>query len=153
MPFAPASGRKVPRGPAPSNLVPFQKWGRIALMFACLAAADIAGCSKSSGSSPAVTVEHEISPQPARVGPVTLTLKLTDAATRRITGARIRLEADMSHPGMSPVFGEAKEVEPGRYQGRIDFTMAGDWVMLLHITLADGQKLERQLDVKGVRAN
>jgi hypothetical protein len=31
--------------------------------------------------------------------------------------------------------------------------MAGDWVMLVHVTLRGGQTVERQLDVKGVRAN
>ncbi len=59
----------------------------------------------------------------------------------------------MSHAGMSPVFTHAKETEPGRYQAILDLTMAGDWIILTHITLAGGQKLERQLDVKGVRAN
>jgi len=28
--------------------------------------------------------------------------------------------------------------------------MAGDWIVLLQITLPNGQKLERQFDVKGV---
>jgi hypothetical protein len=31
--------------------------------------------------------------------------------------------------------------------------MAGDWVVLLHIALPGGKKLERQIDVKGVRPN
>jgi hypothetical protein len=31
--------------------------------------------------------------------------------------------------------------------------MAGDWVILLHIVLPDGQKLEQQFDVSGVRPN
>jgi hypothetical protein len=153
MPFAPASGRKARRWPALSRRVLLQRWGRVLLLFGCFAARDITGCSKSSGSSPAVAMECEISPQPARVGPTTVTLRLGDGADRQITRARVVLEADMSHPGMSPVFGETKEVDPGRYQGRIDFTMAGDWVILLHITLADGQNLERQVDVKGVQAN
>jgi len=59
----------------------------------------------------------------------------------------------MSHPGMAPVFGEAREIEPGRYQAHLTFPMAGDWVILLHIVLPDGQKLERQIDLKGVRPN
>jgi hypothetical protein len=28
--------------------------------------------------------------------------------------------------------------------------MGGDWVVLLHITLADGRRIERQWNVKGV---
>ena len=31
--------------------------------------------------------------------------------------------------------------------------MGGDWVVLLHIRLADGRKIERQMDVKGVESN
>jgi YtkA-like len=153
MPFAPASGRKARRKPAPSRRVLLQQWGRVVLIFGCFATRDISGCSKSSSSSRAVAMQCEISPQPARVGPTTVTLRLADGAARQITRARVVLEADMTHPGMSPVFGETKEVDPGRYQGRIDFTMAGDWVILLHITLADGQNLKRQVDVKGVQAN
>lgn len=59
----------------------------------------------------------------------------------------------MSHAGMSPIFGEAREIEPGRYQANLTFEMAGDWVILLHVVRPGGEKLERQLDVKGVRPN
>ncbi len=59
----------------------------------------------------------------------------------------------MSHAGMSPVFGRAKEGKPGGYNGRLELSMAGDWIILLHVTLADGRKLERQIEVKGVRTN
>ena len=74
-------------------------------------------------------------------------LRLTSIDTK------IAIEADMSHAGMSPVFAHLKESEPGRYQTGLEFPMAGDWVVLLHITLPDGKKLERQIDVKGVRPN
>ena len=68
-------------------------------------------------------------------------------------GAHIAMEADMTHAGMAPVFGEAKETGPGRYQAPLTFEMAGDWVILLHVTLSDGEKLERQFDVRGVQPN
>jgi hypothetical protein len=98
-------------------------------------------------------MEHALSPQPVRVGPVTVTLRLADGATKPIAGARIALEADMSHAGMSPVFGEAKEVAPGQYQSQLRLGMAGDWVILLRATLPDGKKVERQFDVRDVRPN
>jgi hypothetical protein len=78
---------------------------------------------------------------------------LADSAAKPITGAHIAIEADMSHAGMSPGFAEANETDPGRYQARLEFPMAGDWVILLHVTLRDGKKLERQFDVRGVRPN
>ena len=113
----------------------------------------VAACNQSTEPSIALTVEHEISPQPVRVGPATLQLRLVDANRQPVIGASITLEGNMSHAGMSPVFALAKEIEPGRYQAILDLAMAGDWIILAHITLTGGQKLERQLDVKGVRAN
>lgn len=57
----------------------------------------------------------------------------------------------MTHAGMSPVFAEAHEAEPGRYMARLGFPMAGDWIILVHVTLPGGKKLERQIDVRGVK--
>jgi hypothetical protein len=119
--------------------------------FACVATLLITACSRPAESRPIVEIEHVISPQPARVGPVTVTLKLVDSVGTTVTGAHIAVEADMSHPGMSPLFAEAKETEPGRYETHLEFPMAGDWVILLHVTLPGGQKLERKIDVRGVR--
>lgn len=98
-------------------------------------------------------VEHAISPEPPTVGRATVTIKLADTAARPVSGASITLEADMSHPGMAPVFEEASETGPGQYQAHLNFAMAGDWVVLLHLRLPGGQKLERQFNVSGVRTN
>ena len=59
----------------------------------------------------------------------------------------------MFHAGMGPVFGEAREIGSGRYQGDLQLTMGGDWVVLVHIVLQDGQKLEHQINVNGVLPN
>jgi YtkA-like len=120
---------------------------------ACAATLLTSGCTRPADSPPVVEIEHAISPQPVRIGPATVTLKLADGAGKTISGAHISIEADMSHPGMSPLFADAKETEPGRYQSHLDFQMAGDWVILLHVTLPGGKKVERQIDVRGVRPN
>jgi hypothetical protein len=125
---------------------------RILLGITCAATLLIAGCSKSV-EPPFVAIEQDVSPTPAQVGPATVTLKLADAAAQPITGARIAVEGEMSHAGMSPRFAEAKELGQGRYQAQIRFEMAGDWIILLHVTLPGGKKLERQIDVRGVRPN
>jgi hypothetical protein len=95
-------------------------------------------------------LDHTITPEPAKVGPVTVRLGLKDSASHPLTGAHLMLEADMVHPGMAPVFTQAKETMAGNYQGTLDITMPGDWVVLVHGTLADGKKLERQIDMNGV---
>jgi hypothetical protein len=98
-----------------------------------------------------IRVGHEITPQPVRVGTVTVNFSLADAAEKPLTGAVVTVEADMSHAGMSPVFADAKEIGAGRYQSHVTLGMAGDWVILLHGTMAGGGKLEQQFDVNDVR--
>ena len=56
----------------------------------------------------------------------------------------------MSHAGMVPVFADARETEPGHYQSRMELSMAGDWFILVHVTLKDGRQLVQQFDIKGV---
>ena len=58
----------------------------------------------------------------------------------------------MSHAGMVPVFAEARETESGRYQSSMELSMAGDWFILVHVTLTDGRKFDRQFEIKGVSA-
>jgi hypothetical protein len=111
------------------------------------------GCRKPVEPQSAIAIDYGISPQPIRVGPVAVTVKLRDAAGQLMPGARVNLEADMSHPGMAPVFGEVREVAPGQYRGSLEFAMPGDWVVLIHVTLPDGRRLERQVSVAGVTAN
>jgi hypothetical protein len=124
------------------------RWG-----FFCMATLFTIGCSRDVQSKSAIAIEHRVLPEPARVGTAIVSLKLTDDAAKPVTGARIALEADMTHAGMSPAFGEAKEIEPGHYESPLIFQMAGDWVILLHVTLPDGKKLERQFDVQHVQPN
>lgn len=58
----------------------------------------------------------------------------------------------MSHPGMAPVFADAREIEPGRYRAVMELSMAGDWYVVAHVNLPDGRKLEQQFEIKGVTA-
>jgi succinate-acetate transporter protein len=83
----------------------------------------------------------------------TVAIQLADSAAKPVSHAHIMVEGDMSHPGMAPIFAEAEETAAGNYQAHIDFNMGGDWVLLLHIKLANGQKIERQVDVRGVQSN
>jgi hypothetical protein len=129
---------------------PLSRVWAVLLAFAVLLTA---GCSRQEDQQQPITIDHEISPSPAHAGPAVITLRLTDGAGKPVTGAHIAVESDMTHAGMAPAFGEAKEIEAGRYQTNLTFQMAGDWVILLHITLANGQKLERQFDVPGVQPN
>lgn len=107
-------------------------------------------CQKTA-KPPDITLQYEIAPQPPRVGTATIDLKLTDKNGAAVGGARVDLEGNMSHAGMAPISSEAKEIETGKYRGTLQLAMAGDWIVLVHITLPDGQKLQRQIELSGVR--
>ena len=107
-------------------------------------------CQKTA-KPPDITVQYEIAPQPPRAGTTTIDLKLTDKNGAAVGGARVDLEGNMSHAGMAPLSSEAKEIETGKYRGTLQLTMAGDWIVLVHITLPDGHKLQRQIEINGVK--
>jgi hypothetical protein len=110
------------------------------------------GCARQAAPPLPIALTHTITPWPLRVGQAEVILHLKDSALKPVAGAHIALEQLMSHPGMAPVFGEAREIAPGSYAGRLDLNMAGDWLLLAHITLANGENLERQIELRGVEA-
>lgn len=132
----------------------FPARGRLCLAAVACAGALLGVACRLTEPTPDFLVQHDVSPNPPRVGPITVSLKLTDFLTSKpVSGARVRLEGNMTHAGMRPVFAEAQEAEPGRYRATLELTMGGDWVVLVHAALPDGRKVERQFDVKGVRAD
>src|SRR5215510_665990 len=79
----------------------------------CVCLLIVQGCRRPTQSTADLTLAHEVSPQPPRVGPATITLKA-------VAGAQITLEGNMSHAGMVPVLAEAREVEPGSYRATME---------------------------------
>lgn len=98
-------------------------------------------------------IQSEILPSPVHVGDSVLQLSLSDPSAKPVSGAQISIEGDMSHPGMAPVFFSSAETEPGHYRSSLKLSMPGDWTILLHIRLADGTNVERQVEVPGVLPN
>jgi hypothetical protein len=107
----------------------------------------ILGCRR--GRPPgAASLSWSLSPDPPRVGPAVLSLTLADSDSQPVAGAVWRIEGHMTHPGMRPVVAEGFAVADGRYEARLEFTMAGDWVLLARADWAPGQRLERSLPVR-----
>jgi hypothetical protein len=120
------------------------------LCLSCLFVAAIAGCLIVK-PDPDVKIVPEVEPQPPRVGQATITVRVTQPSTGKpITGANVRLEGNMSHAGMAAVFAETTEVEPGLYRTNMEFTMAGDWLLSVYVTLREGLHVDRQFEIKGV---
>lgn len=111
----------------------------------------LTGCGRGQTSDVSeIGIDLSVTPDPPTAGPATLVLTLTDEDDQPISGAEIALEGNMSHAGMTPVFTQAEEMEPGRYEAPLEFTMGGDWFIIVSATLPDGRQLERQIDVPGV---
>ena len=129
----------------PSSFV-FRRLGALLIPVLLL----LAACSRGGQELPDVEVALQIEPQPPRVGPATVVASLSGSDGQPLSGAQVELEGNMTHAGMVPVLAQATEVAPGRYQAPLEFTMAGDWFILVRATLADGRSLERKVDVAGV---
>jgi YtkA-like len=128
-------------------VVCLQRWIFVSLLGAC---AILAGCQRSNQVSDSLQIRYEIAPLPPRVGRAAITVHLADQQSVAVRGAQVSMEGNMSHPGMPPTFGQTREVEAGEYRGTLDFTMPGDWAVLMHIALPGGGKVERQINVRGV---
>jgi len=106
------------------------------------------------GSRPAdVTVAWTIEPMPpAAAATTTVRVTLASSQGTPVTGAKLRLDAHMTHPGMAPVTSEVIELAGGAYQSRIRLSMPGDWVFVVTGELPDGHRLTKELQVPAVRS-
>jgi hypothetical protein len=108
-------------------------------------------CGGGDGLEESVGIDLSIEPTPPAVGPASITLALTGADGEPLAGATVEVEGTMSHAGMVPVFGTAEEQDPGVYVAPLEFTMGGDWILIVDAMLSDGRKLKRNLEVRDVR--
>lgn len=121
-------------------------------VFAWVALLIAVGCRPPSDTAPEISLRWTAQPEPPTTGPLTLSLELTRPSTREpVTGAEVRLEGTMTHPGMAPISARASETSPGSYVARMELSMAGDWVFLVDARLRDGRTLRRQIELPGVR--
>lgn len=100
---------------------------------------------------PAVDVTWTLQPATPVVGPGRLTLAVASRTGTPIAGATVKVEGQMTHPGMAPVLADAVERAPGVYEADYTLTMAGDWVLLVSVELPDGSRVERRIDLANVR--
>jgi hypothetical protein len=112
-----------------------------------------AGCGRQGEGDRDVSVELKVAPEPAKVGPAQVTLVVKDADDKPVQGATLKLEGNMAHAGMKPVFADAREEKAGLYRAGLEFTMGGDWFILVDGTLANGRSFRKKIDVKGVRSD
>lgn len=110
------------------------------------------GCKREAkAGAESAQVKLTLDPSPPVVGDSQVTVALSSASGEPIRGADVRLEGNMNHAGMRPSFADLDESGEGKYSGTLDFTMAGDWFVVVNAKLADGSRVEQIIDVPGVR--
>jgi hypothetical protein len=129
----------------------FRKCSLLIAVCACLVFVEACSRSPSPHGPPDINFAYEISPQPPRVGPVTVRLRIFDYTGAAVTGVHVALEATMSHAGMATVIAEAKETEPGHYQSTMQLSMAGDWFVIVNVIWPDDRKAVYKFELKGVQ--
>lgn len=114
----------------------------------------VTGCGQFAPAAEGTHGDMQMALIPAAEGWTgeTLTVMLTDAAGAPITDATVAVEGNMNHAGMVPVLAagvtdDADGAADGRYQLPFGFTMLGDWIITVDVTLADGGTVSRDLPI------
>lgn len=116
---------------------------------AALTAIVSAGCRQAVPDQ-TIKLACAFSPNPPHLGPTQVRVTLTGQDNKPLTHASVNLEGDMAHAGMVPTFGKTSEVSEGVYQGSIDFTMAGDWDIIVDIFSPGGGSVQKVTRVRVV---
>jgi hypothetical protein len=110
----------------------------VSLALATLACASASGCLAPPETSDGATLLWSVSPDPPRVGSAMISLRLTDAQAKPLSGVRWTIVGTMTHPGMPPVEAAVTDVGGGGYEARLTFSMAGDWVLIARASWKGG---------------
>jgi hypothetical protein len=123
---------------------------RPATAWLLLAASITGGCTRQPAAedTAGVLVTTRLRPPQPTVGPATLTIALSGATAATLGRADVRVVGHMTHPGMTPVVGTVTPRGPDEYDAAVDFTMAGDWLLIATVRLQDGRRLESRVPVK-----
>jgi hypothetical protein len=115
------------------------------LLLLCL----LAGCRNSAQptSTPDTNLRIDLLVPNLKAGQTTLVITLSTADSTPINDATIKLTGDMNHAGMKPEFGEITGGEAGRYEIPFNWSMGGDWVLTVAVSLPDGRSASRTFNL------
>ncbi len=111
----------------------------------------LSGCGRIQQTQTAqdqgVTLNLIIDSDDLEVGPTRLKFNLLDDQGQPIDGATLDVEGNMTHAGMVPVFAQSNESENGQYSIPFEWTMSGDWIVTVDVSLPDGKQFSWETPV------
>ncbi len=108
-----------------------------------------AGCRQQTATpSTDLNIMLAVEPDPLIVGDATLVITVNDASGAAVNDAKIAVRGDMNHAGMMPVFAEIDSGTDGKYRVPFEWTMAGDWIVEVTVTLANGEQVVKSFDAE-----
>jgi hypothetical protein len=111
----------------------------------------LAGCRSGPVTQGAddVVIDLSLPNGSPQVGAGALEVSLTTANGAPIADATVVVRGDMTHAGMIPVMATVTPAEVlGNYDVTLEWTMAGDWIVTVTATLADGRGVTRQFPIR-----
>jgi hypothetical protein len=146
--------RKVARGTVTRPTRSARRSPRGALL---LAAAGVlllvfaGACGRGQLGTTETKDDYEISfatdPAPPNQGASTVVVTIKDKQGQSVDAARVSIEANMNHAGMTPENAEATFGANGEYRMPLNWTMGGEWYVDVTITLTDGEAVRRRFPV------
>ena len=109
------------------------------------------GC-RESNSDDDITAENieigvEVETESLSVGEANLVVTVTDEDGNFVTDASITVRGDMDHAGMAQVVREdVIDNEDGVYRIPFEWTMGGDWIVVVEVTLPDETIAAQEFD-------
>ncbi len=116
------------------------RYGQLILL--SLMMVSLLGCSRTPSDDPRLTISLEQTP--SAMGGQTIVLTINDGTTP-LDNANVQLEATMTHAGMPSQIVPMQALGAGKYQASIDFSMLGEWVLIVNVTEANGATMQRTL--------
>ncbi len=101
----------------------------------------------TSVQSATIQVDLSTEPNPPAAGEGYVIVTVTDAAGQPVDVLSLRVRGDMTHAGMIPEFGVAEESANGVNRVPFNFSMGGDWILSVEITMPDESAIEREFNV------
>jgi hypothetical protein len=113
---------------------------RFTILLSLLLVLGLAACGGRASQQADGSTDYQLSlnPMSTAVGETMLMLTLNDNEGQPVNNATLDIKGDMNHAGMQPVLGKAAQGVNGVYAVPFEWTMGGDWVVTVDVTLADG---------------